>query len=170
MRKYLIAILATAALVGCGSPLKTEGPKKVDDLVGSIEQVYVEAELCRDKSSVAMDKLQRIAAAEFKEGDAALAYAEFVQALDESMKQAEVMKAAIEPMKNAADPIFSGWEADMKEYSSESMRERSRARMERTRHQKLISTPRRRRRSSRCSTRACRTTPCSSTTTSTPTR
>lgn len=133
MRKNIFAIMATAALIGCGSTLKTEGPKKVDDLVGSIEQVYVESELCREKATVAMDKLQVIAAAEFKEGDAAAAYAEFVQALDESMKQAEVMMATIDPMKAAADPIFDTWEADMKQYSSESMRERSTERLEKTR-------------------------------------
>ena len=55
MRKNIFAIMATAALIGCGSTLKTEGPKKVDDLVGSIEQVYVESELCREKATVAMD-------------------------------------------------------------------------------------------------------------------
>jgi len=133
MRTNIIAILAAATLVACGSPLKTEGPKKVDDLVGAIEQVYVESELCREKSAVAMDRLQVIAAAEFKEGDAALAYAEFVQALSESQNQAEVMKATIGPMKLAAEPIFATWEADMKQFSSESMRERSLERLEKTR-------------------------------------
>jgi len=133
MRKNIIATLAALAAAACGTTLKTEGPKKVDNLVGTIEQVYVESELCREKSAIAMDKLQVIAAAEFKQGDAALAYAEFVQALDVSQKQAEAMRAAIEPMKAAAKPIFDNWEADMKQYSSESMRERSRERLEKTR-------------------------------------
>ena len=60
MRTNMIALLATLAVVGCGTTLKTEGPKKVDNLVGTIEQVYVESELCREKSAVAMDRLQVI--------------------------------------------------------------------------------------------------------------
>lgn len=104
MQENVIATLAALAAVGFASTLKTKGPKKVDDLVGAIEQVYVESEICREDSTIAMDKLRVIAAAEIKQGDAALAYAEFVQALDASQKQAEVMRATTAPpRKNTYD-------------------------------------------------------------------
>jgi hypothetical protein len=133
MKRHILVPLACAALVSCGAPLKTEGPQKVDNLVGALEQVYVEAELSREKLTAAMDRLQVIAAAEFDEGDAAAAYAEFVAALAESQQQAKLMKASIGPMKESAAPIFATWEGDVSDIENETLRERSEERLERTR-------------------------------------
>ncbi|MEM8882748.1 MAG: DUF2959 family protein [Planctomycetota bacterium] len=132
MRKIALFALSAAFLTGCGAVLKTEGPKKVDGLVANIEQVYVEAELCREKSAEAMDLLQVLAAQEFEDGDATKAYAEFVEALAASEKQAEMMRATIEPMKAAAKPVFKQWEDDLKAFSSENMREMSTERLSTT--------------------------------------
>ncbi|MHC4956142.1 MAG: DUF2959 family protein, partial [Planctomycetota bacterium] len=111
---------------------KTRGPKQVNDLVGSIELVYAESEVARERAMVAVGSLQKLAANDLGE-DPAETFAEFVDLLERSEEQAEQLRATIGPMKEAAAPIFRQWRNDIRAFNNEKMRERSEARFDLTR-------------------------------------
>ena len=104
----------------------------MNDLVGSIERVYVDAELSKEKARAAISELESIAAADF-EGDAMAAYGKLMVAIDASSKQADQLRASVEPMKASAKPVFDQWAKDLEEFSSPDMRMRSQVRLEATR-------------------------------------
>ncbi|MDH3590657.1 MAG: DUF2959 domain-containing protein [Planctomycetota bacterium] len=121
-------------MTGCSifSGSNNDGPAQVNSLVGSIERVYVDAELSRERVKIALQALQAIADADFNE-DAVTSYTLFVTAIEESEKQADRLRDAVEPMKKSAGPVFAQWEDDLGQFTSESMKQRSQARLDATR-------------------------------------
>ncbi len=107
-------------------------PSQVSDLVGSIERVYVESELAKEKVQNAVVALQGIVASDFQ-GDAVSAYAVYVQAVDRSEEQAEKLEESVEDMKDDAEPVFERWQDDLKAITNVEMRQRSRKRLVATR-------------------------------------
>ncbi|MEM7200615.1 MAG: DUF2959 family protein [Planctomycetota bacterium] len=119
-------VLPLLGMAACAS--STPNPlAKVDDLVGWIERVHVEAELARQAAGTAVEKLQILTSPEFR-GDPLVAYAEFTAAIDHSEQQAEALTASIEPMKAAAGPVFDKWAATLANFSNEQLRARSESR------------------------------------------
>jgi len=108
------------------------GPGEVNDLNGSIERVYVDAELARTTVSDTVASLEGIAGGELGE-DPAATYTEFVARLDNSEAQAENLRDAIDPMNANAERVFKQWAADLREFTSPTMLKRSEARLEATR-------------------------------------
>jgi hypothetical protein len=96
----------------------------VNDLVGWVERVHIESELAKQKMRTATTLLADIATSDF-EGSAVDAYSRFVKALDESEAQALALRAAVDPMKRSADPVFEQWEQDLQSINSASIRQRS---------------------------------------------
>jgi hypothetical protein len=133
-----IAGLALAAAApGCSSIKglfsgEKNGPGTVNDLVSAIEKVYVNSELSKERVRVALDALGAIAASEYK-GDALLAYTKLDEAITDSEEHAEALRASVEDMQDAAEPVFERWFEDLKQISSPEMRQRSRARLLATR-------------------------------------
>lgn len=115
-----------------GVTQKGEGPSKVNNLVNRIERVYVESELAREKADIAISALQGISASDFR-GDPATQFAEYVNLVDESEVQAKRLREALEPMKDAAEPVFERWQEDQASISSKSLQQRSATRLKEAR-------------------------------------
>ena len=107
-------------------------PRQVSNLVGSIERVYVDSELAKERVQTAVVALQGIVASDFQ-GDAISAYAVFVQAVDRSEEQAEKLDETVKEMKDSAEPVFEQWQDDLKAITNVEMRQRSRKRLMATR-------------------------------------
>ena len=127
----LVAAPACSTINGLfsGSP---QGPNQIDNLVSSIETVYVNSELAKEKVDVAFSKLQTLTSSNFS-GDAVAAYQDFVLAVEESEAHAETLAESVEPMKELAGPVFEQWARDLSSYQSTTMRQRSQARLAATR-------------------------------------
>ncbi len=109
-----------------------EGPSQVDDLLARIEAVQVQCETADKASREAVASLHALVSPEFQ-GDPLSAYQELLDAIDNSRKQAKQLQDAVQPMKRSAGPFFAQWEADLSAFSNPDMRQRSQARLERTR-------------------------------------
>lgn len=128
-----IAALLPALVAGCGIFGDSRpGLAKVDDLVDRIERVHVESELAKDASNDAVRKLRAFAAPGFG-GDAVAAYTELTVAIETSTEQARRLRAAVDAMEDAADPVFEQWTSDADGIVNSRVRERSVARLEQTR-------------------------------------
>ena len=95
----LAGFLLLAAAPGCGTMEKLfssddGGPEQVNELVASIERVYVNSELSKEKVRVALDALGAIAASEYK-GDALHAYTKLDAAVTDSEEHAETLRASV---------------------------------------------------------------------------
>jgi hypothetical protein len=126
--------LPLTLVAGCGifSGDEHAGPSQVGDLVSWVERVYVDSELSKEKVQMAMERLQAIVASEYS-GDAVRAYREFVEAVEQSERQARKLRSTVEPMKRSADPVFQQWSLDLLAFKNLEMRHRSQARLEATR-------------------------------------
>ncbi len=131
--RAIMVALPLTCVTGCGIFSGDDaGPSQVGDLVSWVERVYVDSELSKEKAQVAMERLQAIVASEYS-GDAVRAYQEFSEAVDESERQAQKLRDAVEPMKEAAEPVFEQWSIDLLAFKNLEMRHRSQARLEATR-------------------------------------
>ena len=132
----LTGVTGCAAVSGFFSDLfagtTRSGPGQVNDLVGLVEQVYVNSELAKVRSQDAVEALQQVVRSDFK-GDPVEAYAGLQAVIERSEEQAGTLRKSVEAMNKAADPVFEQWTADMEAFTSEEMRERSAARLKATR-------------------------------------
>ncbi len=128
----LALLLPLTALPSCASSGVSQGPAKVDDLVGWIERVYVEAELAKERAQTAVAQLEAILASNF-EGDPVSAYTQFVESVRRSEAQAKRLAKQVEPMKAAAEPVFDQWQTNLESFENERMKQRSAIRLANTR-------------------------------------
>ena len=108
------------------------GVRQVDDLVGRIERVHLEAELSKARVRDALETLHIIVDDDFI-GDPLVAFEGFLEAIEVSTEQAEVLEEALTPVKETGFAVFNQWEADLLTFSMPEMRNRSRMRLEETR-------------------------------------
>jgi hypothetical protein len=131
----LIAIVAPCAFLS-GCSLLGGGEKnsvsEVDRLLACIESVQAESSVSKERSHAALEQLEQLARPEF-DGDAAQAYASFVEAIGASQKQADKFAESVGPMKDSAAEVFEQWTKDLDEIHSTRLRAQSRARMDETR-------------------------------------
>lgn len=127
------ALALLTALSACASGNKhSESLKRADDIVTRIERVHVECELAKERSHEALGWLQSLVTGDF-EGDALSAYTGFVEAVEASEKQAEVLRDAVEPMDSSAEKFFHGWETDLNSFANPKMRRRSQTKLTQSR-------------------------------------
>ena len=131
LRRFATSAFLLSALLGasaCQSASKgSVGLKRVDDLVSRIEAVHVEVELSRATMEEALNSLKVIAVPDYQ-GDIMLAFDDYMRAVEASKEQATALRAVVIPMRRAAEPFFTQWEANMNDFASPTMRERSRDR------------------------------------------
>ena len=133
MKRLAIALVSATVVAGCaGTSKESKGLKRVDDLVGHVERVHVQAELAKQSVASALQTLFTITAPDF-DGDPVVAYTEFVEAIENSEDRAEELDEAVEPMKQVATKVFEQWYRDLDAFTSPQMRQRSQARMHATR-------------------------------------
>lgn len=126
------ASVLNSSFLGSSSLEESEGLTQVDDLLGRIERVHVEAQLSKESAQSALAALSGLVAPDFG-GDPMAAYAEFVAAIDRSEEQAEELRGSIGPMKATADAVFRQWAFDLEAFGNVKMRQRSQVRLEATR-------------------------------------
>lgn len=105
--------------------------EEVDGLLGGVERAHLECERSRIESLAALDALHAVVAPDFR-GDAILAYKQLESALEISLKQAEALRATVDPMKHAAESIATEWGTDLEAFGSDVMRNKSRKRLAET--------------------------------------
>lgn len=108
------------------------GPSQVSNLVGRIEELYVDAELSKRKLRTAVDALDAIAGGEFR-GDPSAAYATLVKAIEDSEAQAQKLRESYEPLTEQALPFFREWTDNLKNFTNPDLRLRSQTRLANTR-------------------------------------
>ena len=131
------ALLLALVLPGCAYVSEffsdePSGPGEVNDLNGSIERVYVDAELAQATVRDAVASLEGMMDGDLGE-DPAATYIAFVERLDGSEKQAEQLRDSIDPMNDNAERVFKQWEQNLREFTSPTMLKRSEQRLEATR-------------------------------------
>lgn len=101
---------------------------QVDDLLGRAERVHVDCELAGQRVSEAIESLMVLVGPEFR-GDPALAYNDFVLAIESSEETERVLNEDYGPMQGSANGVFNAWHKDLEAFNSEVMRQHSEKRM-----------------------------------------
>ena len=129
----LVAVLPFTCLTGCGLfSSDSASVSRVDELVSWVERVHVESEVAKEIVRQAEHALATITVANFA-GDPVQGYADFVGVIEQCENQALKLDSTIDPMKEAAEPVFEQWATDLLEFTSVKMRLRSHMRLEKTR-------------------------------------
>jgi len=124
-------------LAGC-SGLRSLGIKQaggleaVDELLGHVEQVQVDAAVSKQRAQGALEALRTLIGPEFK-GDPIQGHAGVVAAIEESADQAEALQDAMRPLRKKGEAVFARWSADLESFGNIAMRQRSQERLEETR-------------------------------------
>jgi len=128
----LLGVVSCAGMGELFSGSSKSGLSLVDQLLGQVEHVHVETVLSRERMKNALESLHDIVSPGF-EGDPLSAFALFQDAVDRSEEQASRLESSMVPMQRSAEEIFSRWNDNLAEISSESMRRHSQERLFSTR-------------------------------------
>ncbi|MFN0009629.1 MAG: DUF2959 family protein [Planctomycetota bacterium] len=119
-------------LAACvGTTEKAASVQRVDDLLAHVESVQVDAVVSKEMTHGALDQLDAICSPSFA-GDAKESYAQLLDRIESSEKQARQLRASIEPMRLSAESVFRQWTADLEAFGSTRMRQRSQMRLDET--------------------------------------
>jgi hypothetical protein len=135
-RSGIVLVLASL-LAGC-SGLKSLGIRQssgleaVDELLGEIEQVQVDAAVSKERAQGAMEALRALVGPEYR-GDAAQGHAALLKAIEESEAQAEALQDDVRPLRKTGESVFARWTEDLESFGNLAMRQRSQERLEETR-------------------------------------
>jgi hypothetical protein len=129
----LAAVTLALGASACATTQQSASIQRVDHLVTRIEAVHLEAELAKKSVYETILTLRPVIVP--TEGDPATMFQGFMGALAASEERAEELQAAIAPMERSARDVFAQWERDLRAFTNDSLRERSRDRMLATRMQ-----------------------------------
>ncbi len=128
------AVPSCLLLAACaGGPSRQNAPAQVDELVGWIERVHIEAERSRLAIGDSFERLNAVAGGNFAKETAVAAYARFVLSIDAAEEQARRFRSTVGPMVASGEPVFTQWKQDLAGISSERLRQRSEMRFAVTR-------------------------------------
>jgi hypothetical protein len=140
VRSFVAALAACAVFTACaGQTQRSQSVQQVDELLTHIERVQVETAVAKDAAHAVLSDLCALVSPSFK-GDAAPAFAEFMESAESCEKQGIVLKKSVEPMTRAADQLFLRWTKDLESFGNTRMRQRSQSRLDetRTRYQSIL--------------------------------
>lgn len=116
----------------CAGPTeKAQSVQRVDDLLAYIERVQVDSVVSKEMARAAFDQLDVLCSPSFA-GEAKDAYAQLLERIENSEKQARTFRASIEPMRMSAESVFRTWTADLERFGNTRMRQRSQMRLDET--------------------------------------
>ena len=122
--------LTFLTLTACGSTGgDASGLTSVDELLGWVERVYIDAELSRQEVKTSLSGLQTIATKDF-EGDPITAFKGFSDSIINSKEQAKKLRLSYERMQRSAAPVFEKWTDDLSLYNNQEIRRRSQERLD----------------------------------------
>ena len=131
--QQILLSLGLLAVSSCSLGTKqSAGIRMVDNLVTHIETVQLESEVSRQVIFETLTSLHPLVARSF-DGQVVETYTTFAIAVERSEDQAANLAQAIKPMVQAAERVFGRWEANLGQYSRESMRQRSQDRLDQAR-------------------------------------
>jgi hypothetical protein len=139
----LLALIPSCAAVGnlfsTGAD-SSVGFVQVDELLNRVEGVHVDCELSGQNVTESMTTLIGMVNPKFQ-GDSEAAYAELIDAIERSDKQAKGLRERFVPLQKTALAVFDRWQKDVEAIANLSMRKRSEERMEaaRARYQNVIT-------------------------------
>lgn len=129
----LAAVTLALGASACATTQQSASIQRVDHLVTRIEAVHLEAELAKKSIYETILTLRPVIVP--TEGDPAELFQGFMTALASSEERAEELQSVIAPMERSARDVFAQWERDLRAFTNDSLRERSRDRMLSTRMQ-----------------------------------
>jgi Protein of unknown function (DUF2959) len=126
----LVVCTALVMGLGCaGSGQKAAGIQQLDELLGRVERVHLESELCHQRAGTAIKALQVVLSGQ-GQADLATTFAELQTAARASEEQSYRLRAATGPLKAAGEAHFARWTNDLSSFSSPALRQRSQERMD----------------------------------------
>lgn len=121
-----LALASTA----CASDKKQAASiKQLDDLLGRVERVHLETELCHQRAGAALEALQVVLKSPGGE-DLATNFAELQGTARASEDQSYRLRAATGPLKASAEAHFGRWTDDLAKFGSPALRQKSQERMD----------------------------------------
>lgn len=129
----LAAVALALGASACATTQQSASIQRVDHLVTRVEAVHLEAELAKKSVYETILTLRPVVVP--TEGDPAALFQGFMTALAESEERAEELRSTIPPMERSARDVFARWEQDLRAFTNDALRDRSRDRMLTTRMQ-----------------------------------
>lgn len=127
-----VAALALSLVAGaCATTSQSASIQQVDDLVTRVEEIHGDARAAKESVYEAILALRPVVTP--AAGQPMTLFEGFLTAVDASDASAQSLAASIGPMEQSARRVFAKWERDLIQFESESLRARSRDRMESTR-------------------------------------
>ncbi len=128
--RFLAIACALPALASCAL-FRSEppGPERVQQFVATVEHVYGETGLARERAAAALRALQIVTGGDFGR-DAVTAYRQLMQAIGNSEGQAEVLTNSVASMHAAAGPVFEHWATDLEAIADPALRQRGTQRLQ----------------------------------------
>ena len=127
MNRSIIVAVTAVALASCA----TSGPKQAANFVSQVEESRETLQASKEeiqRALVAVNALRRI-----KGGDLQAQYAAINSAVIQSGKKMIRFRKKFASMDKTSESFFSGWAAELDEYTTAEFRKRSEARLKKTR-------------------------------------
>lgn len=127
--------LAVAFLAGCQSAYYSSmeyfGKHKRDILVDRVEDARDSQEEAKEQFASALERFTTVM--DFSGGDLEQHYDRLNTAFDRSVARSHEVKDRIASVEDVAQALFKEWEKELKDYTSDSLREQSRKKLDETR-------------------------------------
>ncbi|MBL4575943.1 MAG: DUF2959 domain-containing protein [Opitutaceae bacterium] len=147
IRLLFFTIGLSFVLAGCQSAyygtMETLGVHKRDILVDRVEEAKESQEEAKEQFANALEEF--MAVTEFEGSDLRDVYDKLASSLEESEAKATAVRVRIDSIESVAGYLFEEWEAELDEYSNESLRRSSQRQLSstKTRYDRLITVMRR---------------------------
>lgn len=138
----LFLITSLLLLQGCETlyfnTMEKVGVHKRDILIDRIEDSQDAQEEAKEQFTSALDQLKQIT--QFDGGDLESMYNKLNDEYEDSEEAAEEIHLSIDKVESVADALFSEWNGELKQYTSQSLRSKSQLKLKSTqrRYKKLI--------------------------------
>ncbi len=138
----LLLITAVLLLQGCETlyfnTMEKVGVHKRDILIDRIEDSQEAQEDAKEQFTSALDQLKQIT--QFDGGDLESLYNKLNDEYEDSEEAAEEIHLSINKVESVAEALFSEWNGELKQYTSQSLRSKSQLKLKATqrRYKKLI--------------------------------
>ena len=133
---HLVGLGCIVILVGCQSTyyktMEKLGHHKRDILVDRVQDARQAQEEAKEQFASALEKFSAVI--NFEGGELEAKYTKLKDELEQSEDKAKAVKKRITKVEDVAQSLFEEWEAELKQYSDDRLRESSKHKLEETQH------------------------------------
>ena len=139
----IVSVLMVLSLSGCKSAyyktMETFGKHKRDLLVNNVSDARDSQEETKEQFKTALEKFTEVV--NYDGGELKEKYEVLNEQLQKSEKKAKAMRKHIDSVESVAQDLFKEWEAELDQYTSQSLRKSSEKTLEQTKvnYSKLIA-------------------------------